>query len=769
MISIRLSLVRSIFIAAAFILLGGYRSTAQPCVTPTDDLMIPSDTALLLCPGTYPVTDAHGDGVLRIENAHDVTIDGAGVHLNGPGRSGYAIVVKNSSRVTIRNFAAISGYFYAVRVEQSDSVVIDSCTAQNNARDDAGFIDVWSDVAQAHGGAVLFDRSRQGVVSHNVFMSSNDGVALYHCVGMTIAHNNLSSNTAYAVRMFYTDSCAIIDNDGSHTYRENPVNSDAGAILMIVSNANRVEGNDFSYSSDGVFLGQYGHHLTPNNNLFLENDCSYSPHNAFEATFASGNVFRRNKANYSGYGFWLGYSFNTVVDSNEIIGNREQLSVGTAGIAIDRGFNNSIGYNRIDDNAVGVLVWRGDPIPGYESQPSERYTIEANSFAGNVRAVDVSGTDELDIRGNEYLRNYEAIALGAGNASVTLNENVFGSTVMSWIANTGPSGIEATRNIFPVADTALIRAKIYDAEDDPQAGPVVFIPFGVAGSGGVETEIPQELTEPDAGVWSVFASDGAPSQADWDLAMKAYGSASVRVVTESGSDVNVHRWPASALTTAWDLAAKTTLSFWAYALNTNEGSFQEFSVRLGNESGGYLQYSTTSEMLSGAIGQWRRIDVPLAGSPVWQKSAVGHAVLDSIAYVEVHADTWGGGFTLWIDGMSFAPLTSADEFPPAPPLTPALEQNYPNPFNPSTTITFSLPRVSEVRLTVYDVLGREVAVLVNEREEAGVHAVTLDASAMASGTYLYRIQVRPMDSAIGRDSRSGAGVFVQTRMLLLLR
>ena len=756
-------------IAAALILMARAPAAGQPCVTPADDLLIPSDTTILLCPGTYSVADAQLDGVIRVEDAHDVTIDGTGVQLNGPGRTGYAILVKNSSRVTIRNFAGISGYFYAVRVEQSDSVVIDSCTAQNNARDDAGFIDVWSDVAQAHGGAVLYDRSRYGVVSHCVFTGSNDAVALYNCVGMTIARNNLSNNTAFAVRMFHTDSCLVVDNDGSHTYREDPVNSDAGAILMIVSNANRIEGNDFTYSSDGVFLGQYGHHLTPNNNLFIGNDCSYSPHNAFEATFASGNVFRRNKANYSGYGFWLGYSFNTVVDSNEIVGNREQLSVGTAGIAIDRGYNNSIRHNRIDDNAVGVLVWRGDPIPGYESQPSERYIMEANSFAGNMRAVDVSGTDDLEIRGNVYMRNYEAVALGAGNGSVMLNQNVFGSTVMSWIANTGSTTIDATRNVFPVADTAFIRAKIYDAEDDPAVGPVNFIPFDVVGAGAVETEIPQELTEPAGGVWSVFASDGAPSQAVWDSAMKMSGSVSVRVVTEGGSDVNSHRWPASALTTVWNLTGKTTLGFWVYALNSNEGSFQEFSVRLGNEGGGYLQYVATSDMLSNAIGQWRRLDVPLAGSTVWQRSTVGHAVLDSIAYVEIHADTWGGGFTLWIDGMSFAPLTSTGEFARELPLAPTLGQNYPNPFNPSTAITFWLPRASEVKLSVYDLLGREVAVLLNGRKEAGRHEETFDASGLSSGVYVCRLEARNSDHISGGGSPGGAGGVVLVRRMLLVR
>jgi hypothetical protein len=88
------------------------------------------------------------------------------------------------------------------------------------------------------------------------------------------------------------------------------------------------------------------------------------------------------------------------------------------------------------------------------------------------------------------------------------------------------------------------------------------------------------------------------------------------------------------------------------------------------------------------------------------------------------------------------------------PATYSLSQNYPNPFNPSTTIKFELPRSSEVRLSVFDMLGREVTTLVNEKRDAGVHEVKCDGSSLASGVYFYRLQ---------------AGEFTQTKPLLLLR
>ena len=85
----------------------------------------------------------------------------------------------------------------------------------------------------------------------------------------------------------------------------------------------------------------------------------------------------------------------------------------------------------------------------------------------------------------------------------------------------------------------------------------------------------------------------------------------------------------------------------------------------------------------------------------------------------------------------------------------ALDQNYPNPFNPSTNIRFSLPQASNVTLAVYDMLGRKVATLINgEQMNAAYHTVKFDASALASGMYIYRIE---------------AGSFVSTKKMMLIK
>jgi hypothetical protein len=93
------------------------------------------------------------------------------------------------------------------------------------------------------------------------------------------------------------------------------------------------------------------------------------------------------------------------------------------------------------------------------------------------------------------------------------------------------------------------------------------------------------------------------------------------------------------------------------------------------------------------------------------------------------------------------------------PKTYALYQNYPNPFNPSTIINYQLPMNSQVTLKVYDVLGREVATLVDGQQNAGVYKVSFDGSRFASGVYFYRI------TAVGNNGHK----FVSIKKLVLMK
>ncbi|MBN2102963.1 T9SS type A sorting domain-containing protein [bacterium] len=104
---------------------------------------------------------------------------------------------------------------------------------------------------------------------------------------------------------------------------------------------------------------------------------------------------------------------------------------------------------------------------------------------------------------------------------------------------------------------------------------------------------------------------------------------------------------------------------------------------------------------------------------------------------------WGSDNMTWADAsrMGTAMLVGGDAVEDiAQPDEFALAQNFPNPFNPSTTIQFNLLQKSAVKLTVYDVLGNEVATLVNDVRQAGLNTVTFDGSNFSSGVYFYTLE-----------------------------
>jgi hypothetical protein len=92
----------------------------------------------------------------------------------------------------------------------------------------------------------------------------------------------------------------------------------------------------------------------------------------------------------------------------------------------------------------------------------------------------------------------------------------------------------------------------------------------------------------------------------------------------------------------------------------------------------------------------------------------------------------------------------------------SLYQNFPNPFNPSTTFRYSVPTQSKVVIKVYDILGNEIAILMDEEKPVGTYELTWNAEGLPSGVYFY--QLRAVDPLSG----SGQG-FVETKKMVLLK
>jgi hypothetical protein len=88
------------------------------------------------------------------------------------------------------------------------------------------------------------------------------------------------------------------------------------------------------------------------------------------------------------------------------------------------------------------------------------------------------------------------------------------------------------------------------------------------------------------------------------------------------------------------------------------------------------------------------------------------------------------------------------------PTAYSLMQNYPNPFNPNTLIKYSLPKISNVKLAVYDILGREIVTLIDEQQQPGKYEVKWDATYFSSGIYFYQLK---------------AGDFIDTKKMVLIK
>jgi hypothetical protein len=142
----------------------------------------------------------------------------------------------------------------------------------------------------------------------------------------------------------------------------------------------------------------------------------------------------------------------------------------------------------------------------------------------------------------------------------------------------------------------------------------------------------------------------------------------------------------------------------------------------------------------------------------WDRSSTEYTSwLSKDRYDSVGADRWGVVSQL----SRYLTVTDVKERS-IEPTQFALSQNYPNPFNPTTSFKFQVPSCEFVSLKVFDVLGREVATLVNDIRNAGVYTVRWDASSLPSGMYFYRLQA-------GKALTNSARGFVATKKMVLAK
>ena len=220
----------------------------------------------------------------------------------------------------------------------------------------------------------------------------------------------------------------------------------------------------------------------------------------------------------------------------------------------------------------------------------------------------------------------------------------------------------------------------------------------------------------------------------------------------------------------------STGAVWVFVRNvgvwSQQGSKLVGTGAIGNSSQGY-SVSLSSNGNRALVGGWT--DNTNAGA-VWMFTRSGTTWMQTGEKLVGTGGVGGGqqGFSValsldgstamvggWLDNAQTGatwvftgPTTEVQEHDPNLPSEFSLQQNYPNPFNPSTSIKYQVSSNTQVSLKIYDVLGNEIATLVNEEKPAGTYEVDFDASRLSSGVYFYKLQ---------------AGSFVETKKMILLR
>ena len=433
------------------------------------ELLVPTDGMVLtksatLKPGVYALPKG------LVIGADNVTLDANGAVLIGDG-TGQAVRSAKRDNVTVANLHA-SKYQWGIRIEGAKNATVRDCHIRETAEvgpPDGVWLNIWARPEEAYGAAIILFDVTGGLVSGNDIQHQQNGVSLYGCTGVTVEKNNASFQSGWGIHLFdsrrnivqdnLADWCNRIHKRGENYYYPG---ADAAGLLMIWNSSNNViRRNMFRGGGDGVFVAGYHpkHGKLPcNDNLFEENDGSYSPNNAFESTFCRGNIFRNNRANASNYGFWLGYSWENKIEGNEVRGNR------IAGIAIEHGHHNEIAGNRIFRNERGIALWARAEAPFTKEWPdsttSAFYDIRENSIFANgiglLSRVDGDGKTarphDYTLRGNAFYGNQTGLLL-MHTDNLILEGNRFQANSEAGLRLESAKNARATRNAFAAQDT----------------------------------------------------------------------------------------------------------------------------------------------------------------------------------------------------------------------------------------------------------------------------------------------------------------------------
>lgn len=347
------------------------------------------------------------EGALLEISTDGVRLDLAGAVLDGEDFQGWGIYVHDCADVEISN-GVIKGFFYGIRAVRIERLGIRNCVVSDNhnPRDTGWLGDTLSPAEAGYGGGVYLLEASDSLLEGNAVNNNFNGIDLVRSDGNVIKENDASNSGNVGIHLLRSSGNSIEGNRAEHCIRFtdrfwNDTADSAGILLEEYSHRNRVTDNTLRYSGDGFFIRANNRHGC-DDNYVARNDANFSPNNAFEAVFSEGNVFEENVADFSGYGFWLGFSRNTKVRANSIQNNRLD------GVAVEHGSHNTIEDNELAGNRNGVRLWAGEHPAG--ADPSEHYLVRGNRISGSrERAIYCSDTHDVVLEENVSEHNAEDV------------------------------------------------------------------------------------------------------------------------------------------------------------------------------------------------------------------------------------------------------------------------------------------------------------------------------------------------------------------------
>lgn len=318
---------------------------------------------------------------------------------------------------------------------------------------------------------------------------------------------------------------------------------------------------------------------------------------------------------------------------------------------------------------MGSLVY-GDSLSGsFVAPETDVFAIELDgnqTLAGALRPGDGSIQAKIEVfdPANASLGSFSSAAAGdiaAFDALWLTNSGVYQVAVTN-LAGTGPYTLQLALNASGEAERygGPANDALETAQDLDASG--VFVELAGGGQRAAVLGSVQaagvDLAEGYAAAWSAIASDGAATALHDDRSQVRAGSSSLRLETASGSDVAL-LYPADR-SAAWDLSGGGSIEASYFAVNPNLGFQGEQPwIRL-YDGQAYIQLTPDGELLNDARGQWLDLQIPLAGDATWTRTESGSVDMSSIDAIELYADTWDSGFTLWLDRLQLPVVQDPD-------------------------------------------------------------------------------------------------------------